>query len=577
MHKTVSITISGMLFNVEEDAYRDLDTYLSAIRAHFKRYPDPDEIVSDIEGRIAEEFSGMLSAKKKVVTKKDVADLITRMGTIEDFAEFEGEHAEEPPREEAKTEEKGWQLPQGRLYRDAEDQILGGVCAGLANYVRIDPAIMRLIFVLLAFFNGFGILLYIILWVILPEARTPTEKVEMSRERVTLSAIQQKVKQTVASEKSRSTARKVIAVPILVLRRVFELLSKTIAVLGPVLLRIIGFFIILGCALAIAGITTILVLMIVNPDAVMVDFPLQGIIGDFNYLALLFSTYFLVFLPVVFVLMLGASLLNMKSAFSAKGFIGIVAVWCGALIVAGVTGFSVAPTIKTAADRMFSERVATSSKTFTVRDFDRVQVGGANRLVLEKSDDPSVTVEASVREIPGITAVVRDNTLVFERQPFNERCFFFCPGRQAVFTVRAPRIAGVEADGVSHAEVTGFSGGELTLRVDGNASMKADVSPRRLVVDGNGVSYVTLSGSANETVMTFDGNSSLDGRAFNVKTADVTTKGISSIVLDVVESLKARAYGNSTILYIRRPAALETETDGVSHVGPENEEEQVEW
>ncbi len=132
MRKTVSVTLGGVLFQIEEDAYRSLDAYLSAIRAHFTRYPDPDEIVADIESRIAEEFGGMLSARKKVITQKDVDALITRMGTVEDFAEFEGEHTGEEPRtEDGKKREGagGWRMPQGRLYRDSEDQILGGVCA----------------------------------------------------------------------------------------------------------------------------------------------------------------------------------------------------------------------------------------------------------------------------------------------------------------------------------------------------------------------------------------------------------------------------------------------------------------
>lgn len=97
MHKTVSITIGGALFHVEETAYRKLDSYLDAVRSHFASYPDAEEIVSDIEDRIAEELSETLSTKKKVILQKDVDEVIASMGTVEDFKQFEQSAGTEAP------------------------------------------------------------------------------------------------------------------------------------------------------------------------------------------------------------------------------------------------------------------------------------------------------------------------------------------------------------------------------------------------------------------------------------------------------------------------------------------------
>jgi hypothetical protein len=85
MDKTVTITIAGELFHVEEPAYQELDAYLRSVRAHFSAFPDSLEIVSDIEARIAEAFSASLSSRKKVITEKDVQKLIKSMGTVQDF------------------------------------------------------------------------------------------------------------------------------------------------------------------------------------------------------------------------------------------------------------------------------------------------------------------------------------------------------------------------------------------------------------------------------------------------------------------------------------------------------------
>ncbi|AWW30124.1 hypothetical protein DN752_08310 [Echinicola strongylocentroti] len=202
MKKTISINISGILFHIEEDGYDHLKKYLESINKHFSHYEDNQEIIKDIENRIAEIFLSNLKNNKQVITAENVDRLIEKMGTIADFKAVEeekpaaAEQSQEepdnsdsefykyitPPHEDAG---KGYK----KLTRLERSKILGGVCAGLAHYLAIDPLWTRLVAILLLFSGEFSlrnfdffpwdwnihvslgwwaVLAYIVLWVILP-------------------------------------------------------------------------------------------------------------------------------------------------------------------------------------------------------------------------------------------------------------------------------------------------------------------------------------------------------------------------------------------------------------------------
>jgi len=204
MKKTVSIQISGMLFHVDDDAYIRLDEYLESIRSHFATLADRDEIVSDIESRIAETFSEKLKKSKQTVTLKDVDALIAKMGTVEDFEAFEADTDETPKK---KTTDSAQKNPPRRFYRNPDDKVIAGVASGIAAYFGIDPVIVRVIFVICGFFNGLGVIAYIVLWIAMPLAKTHTERMELQGEPTTLTGLEKKIRrstQSYATEKFTS-------------------------------------------------------------------------------------------------------------------------------------------------------------------------------------------------------------------------------------------------------------------------------------------------------------------------------------------------------------------------------------
>ncbi len=178
MKKNISINISGIIFHIEEDGYEVLKKYLDSINKYFSSFEDSSEILSDIESRIAEIFLSKLNEGKQVITYEDVNSLVSTMGSVSDFKaaeEQEFSQAESATQTEPQPDAERRQRTQTaakQLYRDQTRKILGGVCAGFGNYFNVDAVWVRLFFALLTFAWGFGLLVYLIMWIAIPGSYT---------------------------------------------------------------------------------------------------------------------------------------------------------------------------------------------------------------------------------------------------------------------------------------------------------------------------------------------------------------------------------------------------------------------
>lgn len=205
MNKTVTINISGLIFNIDEEAYGKLKAYLKNIEKNFSVSEGGDDIMADIEGRIAEMFSEKISDRKEVISMADVESMIAVMGQPEEFMDDETREENARRQQENNQSEADYsnyeestepEFDRGpkRFYRDPDEKILGGVCSGIGHYFGIDPIIIRLLFII-AFFAGFsGIPVYIILWIITPKATTRAEKLQMKGRKVNIDNIRESVK-----------------------------------------------------------------------------------------------------------------------------------------------------------------------------------------------------------------------------------------------------------------------------------------------------------------------------------------------------------------------------------------------
>lgn len=190
MNKTININLGGYFFHIDESAYQKLRRYLDAISKSLSDDPQgKNEIISDIETRISELLSEKITDARQVVNEQDISDIIKIMGEPEDYAESEDGYADSSySYQRRRTNSK-------KLFRDGDNKFFGGVASGIAHYSDVDLIWIRLLFILTAIFSGIGFFVYIVLWIIVPEAKTTAEKLQMEGEAVNIDNIEKKIRE----------------------------------------------------------------------------------------------------------------------------------------------------------------------------------------------------------------------------------------------------------------------------------------------------------------------------------------------------------------------------------------------
>jgi len=246
MNKTVSVNISGYIFNIEEEAYHRLVQYLERIKSFYKGSEGADEIVADIEGRIAELFQAFLKENQQVITMANVESVMETMGNPEQYDD--GDFFEDEPKGKSGSRAQSGNR-QRRVFRDPDNAAVAGVCSGLSHYFGWDPIVLRLIFLFSFLFAGTGLFIYIILWIVIPEARTTSEKLQMKGERVNVENISKKVNEGVDNVKesfkkfaddNNINAKKTGENLSTGIDRLFEGLGNFFTVLAKVIAKIFG-------------------------------------------------------------------------------------------------------------------------------------------------------------------------------------------------------------------------------------------------------------------------------------------------------------------------------------------------
>lgn len=455
MKKNISVNLQGMIFHVEEDGYEILRQYLASVKEYFSTYEGHEEIVADIESRIAEIFYAHLNPGKQVITMLDVQALMNQMGTVSDFEMVEPEEEETrsgkaqtdnmppPPHQEQRrlyrdinrkvlagvsagvanylqvdplwirlafillvlgvpftggftllgvilyavfwvalpVNEALPEIPVRKLFRDPVDKKLGGVASGIAIYFGADVAIIRLVFLGLAFF-GVGLLTYIVLWIAVPEAKSITERVQMQGNPVTLSSIEESVKNSLNmldSDGQESAFAKLLLLPVRLVAQVIQglsgLLRPLLIFLGRALRMVAGLFLMLFSG-------SLIITLLITLGAGLGMFPHSDIIqmGDFpvSTLAntipawLLWAGFFTAFIPLAFLFLTGLGLLAKRFLLRPSVGWSMLGIWLLA-VVALVSGI-----VSTAGHFQESGEYATE-QTFSTAAYNTVLLDARDR------------------------------------------------------------------------------------------------------------------------------------------------------------------------------------------------------
>ncbi len=197
MNKTININLGGIFFHIDETAYQQLKNYLDAIRRSLSDDPKGrDEIITDIESRIGELLSEKVKDVRQVINETDIDEIIEVMGKPEDYMVDDEIFSDDNYRTHERRKTK-------KLYRDGDDKFLGGVSSGIAHYFNVDVIWIRIAWLIAAFGFGFGFIAYLILWILLPQAETTAEKLEMEGEVVNISNIEKKIRDEITEASSR--------------------------------------------------------------------------------------------------------------------------------------------------------------------------------------------------------------------------------------------------------------------------------------------------------------------------------------------------------------------------------------
>lgn len=339
MKKVINITLGSIVFAIDEDAYAALASYLEQIKNNLQNGDDIKEIIDDVEIAIAEKFIARNRSEKTAVTSADVEAVISEMGSPVEFGA--GEEGESVPNQTTTPKEPEAE-PKKRLYRDKDNAVLAGVASGLANYFGLDPVIVRLIFIIAVFFNGLGLLVYIILWLVVPIAETTADKYAMRGERVTLKDISERVKKNLddIEQFDYSKTKGVWSSLRGFLDKFFQVLGSVLNFFIVVFRYLVGIGVILAGAFGIAGLVAAYSVVLLS-EKVLLPIEAQQVFemlqGSGLGITALASSFVVAAIPLIVFIVLGTSLLAKRNYFTVQKSVTLGVVWIIAGVLAATT------------------------------------------------------------------------------------------------------------------------------------------------------------------------------------------------------------------------------------------------
>lgn len=423
MKKTININLNSFIFNIDEDAYNTLKVYLSKLEDHFLKQEEGAEIVKDIESRVAELFSLKINDNKQVINISDVEEVIKILGNVEDITGDKEKDIKEEQAKEVKTTKK--------LYRDPDSKLLGGVCSGIAEYTGINIVIWRILFLVFLFFSQIGIIVYLILWIAVPEAKTTAQKIEMKGGKITLSTIEKTVKQEFDDVKKNWKKMNTKKTADLI-----ENLGKTLLSIIQILAQVFGK--ILGVAFLTIGAALIILFTIsfisVGSENIYYSnglFNTVSLLGLLQYITSLKTAWFLsitilivLIIPVIAIINWGINLLFEVRTNKYLGF-GTFAVWILAIIISVALSINISYSFKSLETKVVVENLipdSTNSYNF------KINPEYSNFVLPDADDIKSVTnlyefvnsrsfIEkgGNIKTIPEIYFKIADDTVAYAK------------------------------------------------------------------------------------------------------------------------------------------------------------------
>jgi len=557
MKKTINITLNGLVFSLEEDGYEKLKNYLDSIKDYYGSPEEEKEIMSDIETSIAEKFGEKLKSAKQAITLADVEEIIKIMGTVEEItASEEAETGEEA--KEAKDEGVNFKK---RLYRNTDDVIIAGVASGIAAYFGLDPVFIRVLFVLLTFASGFGVLAYLVLWLAMPKAATNAQKLEMQGKPVNLAELQQVVKEkskmigeegreAINRLRSGGTLYKILNFPVRIIETIFVFLKKVIRLILPAASVLFGLAALIGSVFAILGLSIVSALMVfnINSPYIVSDYPLNELASAPLYYVSIISLYAACVLPMIFLTALGITMIRRKNSFSLLGSSILIGVWMLAVIIGVVAAADLFPMVKTRIEEI--NRQATVTRNYDYKDFNKLYIGGGQNIKVVRGDEYSVKLTGKESGMDRLAFNIQDGQLqITQKQKEKKGICIFCFSEEITGEITVPKLDSFVGIGYSRTQIKGFSD-DLYVSLGEMARADIELKAQNLTSALSGAdSRLKLSGQAKTVDITMNGSAGLSSKELAAEKI-ILTMGIfsSADLAGEVKELAAALKNNSELI-----------------------------
>jgi len=559
MKKTININIAGAVFNIEEDAYAKLDAYLNGLKDYFDLNSDREEIIADIEGRVAEHFS-QSPGSSAIITVQNVEDLIGIMGKLSDFEKDSGEASSAAQKQTTSSP-----FVNKRLFRDKEGAMVAGVASGLGIYFAIDPVIIRIIFAAAVIFGaGAGILLYIILWIVMPEARTPLDKIEMRGEALSANYLREKVQNfgKNKSEDVKNVTQKAVRSTGGYIRKFFNILFRAVGFIIQFVFKFAGFIINVAAVLTLLAVTITFANVIFYPNSKYID-PIFGQIAAVShplYYAILIIVYILVLVFLIFLFSFG-SLLRGKTIMSGRAVASLVALFMIAVVGASLIVFGSEARYVNQLNSLSQYQIRTISQPLS--GFTKIEVDGGQNVYFAQGKNFSVKVSGRQIYLDRSSIYVNNGTLIIARksQGFCLVCFDF--GENINVYVVAPNLELIAVEGPANFDSEKFTADHLNLSIVGSGNIKLDVNLKtnlKAEIDGSG--DIAMQGSASDLDLKIAGSGYYNGFQFKTKTAEVAVFGPGLVQVAPSVALRVDGAGPGRVWYSTMPTLLQAPSGG---------------
>ncbi len=544
MKKTINVNLAGQIFYVEEDAYPVLDKYLQDVRAHFAQFADSEEIQKDIEARIAEQLlSGKLSSPARIVTHEQVQAVIADMGNPAEFGEAEEGLPKRTP--EPNTSSKK------RLFRNGDDAIVGGVASGIAAYFDVETIWVRVVFVVIILAGGWGLILYLALWLMVPEAKSATDKVEMRGEPFDLKSLERSIKEKVTNARTSERAQNLHQN----LRHGASSAGSLIKSIVRIVMRIAGGVIALACSLAIIGLIIAVVTAISGSFSSYVQIPLREVFGQTVIVIGLIAVFFAVAIPLTFGVLAGVSLGLQRSRITSLVAIPLVVLWIAAISTATAIGVYHLPQVTTYIETSPEYRSTTEQRT--VPAFSQISADSGITVMYVQSPDFRAEVETT-EAAQGYVSLEESNGILHirEARPKTTQFCVFCVHRQPKVTLYAPQLESVMVKDGSSFTAKGLDLPTFILTVQNGSRAYVTGNVRMIRATAENGSRIVASGTSTTAELSAISGSRIEAESLATPTVQASAREGSRILLSVTQKLNASADAGSRIQYNGTPTEV---------------------